>query len=184
MTCDSPHKKNLRRARTFFGTLEGEPDLLRALQDFCTARGVRQAVVSAQGLVSDARLGAYDRKQCVFATELKNGPSEIAALTGNVFPLAGTPFASLWAVLVNEAGSVSAGRLFSPCPAEKVEFHLTELSGCRFHRSLETAMAYHPLVCGPEAKTATKPGGSNSRTPYRIKAIRINRTRRNAWKST
>lgn len=148
----------LDTGRTFFGIIPRDADLLESLQGFCEEKGIECAVVSANGTLEDARLGAFDSRQRVFATRAPGGPLEMAACSGNVFPLEGKPFAALWAVLVNPKGELAAGRIFSPSRALSVEFTMTELRGSRFTRSMETAMAFHPLVCDPEDVPEEKPG--------------------------
>jgi len=91
------------------------------------------------GCVSLATLGTYDQQQQVYVTESASGPLEIACCTGNASLSGGKTLVHLHAVLADDQGRISGGRLFPETTVFAAEFHLHEILGPTLDRRYDPA---------------------------------------------
>lgn len=83
----------------FILKLERGEELITALTDFCTRRGIRAAVFQGIGAVERVQIGYYDlgKKEYFFREE--TGVFEVASMQGNVALVDDKPFIHVHAVL-------------------------------------------------------------------------------------
>lgn len=79
--------------------LERGEELIAALTDFCTRRGIQAAVFQGIGAVERVHIGYYDLGKREYFFRSEEGVFEVASMLGNVALVEGRPFIHAHAVL-------------------------------------------------------------------------------------
>ncbi len=118
-----------RPGRFFLVRFSSGTDLITGLSDFCLQNTVNTAVFNLAGAVTCCTLGNYDQKQLVYVTFRKEAPLEIVSCTGNVCKDADGFHIQAQAVMADEEGRLTGGRVFSETLLFTGELELQEIIG-------------------------------------------------------
>ncbi len=126
--------------RRFLIRLPAGEDLIRSIEQFCRDAAVPSAAFSVTGAVSSYAVGTFDQQQQVYVTAADTAPRELAACSGTVTLQDGNPAAVAHAVLADDRGRLTGGRLFPGTRVFACELVLQELTGdpMERHYDMET----------------------------------------------
>lgn len=126
---DEPTCSEFKLGRRLIGRLPHGKDLIRSIEDVCTASNIQTATFFVIGAVSSATIGVYDQKQHVYVTFTKNKTMEIVNCIGNVSLKDKIPAIHSHIVLADEHGKIIGGHLFSETILFAGEIDLQEMTG-------------------------------------------------------
>jgi uncharacterized protein len=119
----------VKPGRRFFLRLPHGEDIIASIKEFCSQNAIELAAFSLGGSVSSHTIGTLDQRQQVYVTDTVNEPREIISCSGTVTLKADNPFVYAHAVLADDTGRTSGGRLFPVTRVYAVEADLQELEG-------------------------------------------------------
>ena len=123
--------------RHILGRLAHGDDLNGAVQSIAENHAITQAVFSIVGCVSCATTGVFDQKQQVYITERSEKPFDIISCSGCICREEKEIRVYTHAVLIDNDGLVSGGRLFSPTLIFGAEVVLNELVGPELQKTYD-----------------------------------------------
>lgn len=127
----------LSPGRTYMGKINGDRDLLEAMNGFCLKNHIRLGRIDAIGSVKRAVVGFYDQQVRQYKWIEFAKPLEILALTGNISLKENTPFVHAHITLSDERGVVVGGHLATGTIVFACEFIIREYVGASLDRTLD-----------------------------------------------
>jgi len=115
--------------RVFLGRLSHNADLLGAIQDLATEKGVQVGVFWAIGAVKKARLAFYHQPKKEYREVSFPQPLELVHCQGNISRREGAVVAHAHVTLADEEGRTVGGHLLPGTPVFAAEVCLAELAG-------------------------------------------------------
>ena len=109
--------------------LERGEEIVQTLTDFCTQKGITNAVFRAIGAIEKIKMGYYDLPSKKYGWKTYDEAMEVASMTGNVALVEDVPFVHVHAVLSGIAPGTEnqpvGGHIFEANVAVTLEVHLT-----------------------------------------------------------
>jgi len=107
--------------------LEGNEELIGALQSFAKGQSIKGALISGIGTIYDAELGFYEREKREYIKKLFPGDYEVVSLSGNISYFEEKPVIHCHITISGKDFISYSGHLFSAKTAATMEIFLHTL---------------------------------------------------------
>lgn len=104
--------RQFKPGAVYMGRLSRGADIIRSIEDFCAANGIRAAWVNVLGALDRVTISYYDQQRHEYVHQPLVGEYEIVSCMGNVSLKEGKPFAHLHITLTGTDFQAVGGHLW------------------------------------------------------------------------